>query len=56
MNRVKTGIDVFKIVQVVRQAGAAVTQAGGGAALHYNKEDLLNPWFVAARGKTGDLK
>lgn len=31
---------------VVEQSGKAVTQYESGEALQYNKQDLLNPWFV----------
>lgn len=31
---------------IVRVAGGEVRQADGGAPLLYNKEDLLNPWFI----------
>lgn len=31
---------------IVRAAGGEIWQAGGKEPLHYNKEDLHNPWFV----------
>ena len=36
--------------QVVAEgAGATVLRHDNGTPLTYNKEDLLNPWFVVAR-------
>jgi 3'(2'), 5'-bisphosphate nucleotidase len=34
---------------VVVFSGAEVKEAGSGRPLSYNKEDLLNPWFIASR-------
>ena len=34
-------------------SGGTVVSQETGQALRYNKEDILNPWFVAAREKTG---
>jgi 3'(2'), 5'-bisphosphate nucleotidase len=34
---------------IVEIAGGTVIQAGKGESVHYNKPDLLNPWFVASR-------
>ena len=31
---------------IVRAAGGEVCQAGKNEPLHYNKENLLNPWFI----------
>lgn len=35
---------------VVEQSGGKVVQVDSGARLTYNKENLLNPWFVAKQG------
>ncbi|QSO46929.1 3'(2'),5'-bisphosphate nucleotidase CysQ [Alicyclobacillus mengziensis] len=35
---------------VVEQSGGKVVQVDSGERLTYNKENLLNPWFVAKRG------
>ena len=32
---------------IIRAMGKAVSQAGTQHPLEYNKEDLLNPWFIA---------
>lgn len=32
---------------IIRAAGKEVWQAGKQEPLHYNKEELLNPWFIA---------
>ena len=32
---------------IIRAAGKEVYQAGKNEPLHYNKEELLNPWFIA---------
>lgn len=34
---------------VVEYSGANVKEAGSDRPLEYNKEDLLNPWFIASR-------
>jgi 3'(2'), 5'-bisphosphate nucleotidase len=34
---------------VVIEAGKKVIQYGSNNALIYNKEDLLNPWFVVKK-------
>jgi len=34
---------------VVEQAGGSVLQYGTAGPLRYNKEDLLNPWFIVRR-------
>ena len=36
---------------VVEQAGGTVLREGSGEPLKYNKENLLNPWFVVNREK-----
>jgi 3'(2'), 5'-bisphosphate nucleotidase len=38
---------------IAQEAGAAVTEKSG-APLKYNKENLLNPWFLVERNKTDD--
>jgi 3'(2'), 5'-bisphosphate nucleotidase len=38
---------------VLEEAGGSVTNTDNGAALEYNKKDLLNPYFLAA-GKMND--
>lgn len=34
---------------IVRAAGGEIRQADNGEPLHYNKEDLLNPWFIVKK-------
>ena len=34
---------------IARYAGARVVRADNGEELVYNKEELLNPWFVVGR-------
>jgi 3'(2'), 5'-bisphosphate nucleotidase len=34
---------------IVEYSGGAVLQADSGLPVVYNKEDLLNPWFIATR-------
>ena len=41
---------------IVEQAGGSVTQHGTGEPLRYNKENLLNPWFIVRRLLQGALK
>ena len=36
---------------IVEQSGGAVLHHKTGEPLRYNKEDLLNPWFIVHRGK-----
>ncbi|HDZ02647.1 MAG TPA: hypothetical protein ENH52_14580, partial [Nitrospirae bacterium] len=36
---------------IVAQAGDIIINAEKGLPLEYNKEDLLNPWFVAEKDK-----
>ena len=35
---------------IVRAAGGDIWQTDGSAPLHYNKEDLHNPWFIVLPG------
>jgi 3'(2'), 5'-bisphosphate nucleotidase len=37
---------------IVEQAGGAVLQHESGEAVRYNKENLLNPWFIVRQSKT----
>lgn len=37
---------------IVEQAGGSVLQHGTGGPLRYNKENLLNPWFIVRRSKS----
>lgn len=39
---------------IVRAAGGEIWQADGKAPLHYNKEDLLNPWFIVLPRPSGE--
>ena len=36
---------------IARAAGMEIYQAGKEEPLRYNKEDLLNPWFVVEPGR-----
>jgi 3'(2'), 5'-bisphosphate nucleotidase len=36
---------------IVEQAGGSVLQHGTGGPLRYNKENLLNPWFIVRQSK-----
>lgn len=36
---------------IARAAGMEVYQAGKEEPLRYNKEDLLNPWFIVEPGR-----
>ena len=38
-------------VAIARAAGMEVYQAGKEEPLRYNKEDLLNPWFIVEPGR-----
>jgi len=35
---------------IVEEAGGSVIRYEGGSPLTYNKEDLLNPWFIVKKG------
>jgi len=37
---------------IVEQAGGTVLQHGTGEPLRYNKENLLNPWFIVRQSKS----
>ncbi|MEG1563594.1 MAG: 3'(2'),5'-bisphosphate nucleotidase CysQ [Bacteroides sp.] len=37
---------------IAREAGMEIYQTDGETPLRYNKEDLLNPWFIVERKKT----
>lgn len=37
---------------IVEQAGGSVLQYGTGGPLMYNKENLLNPWFIVRQSKS----
>lgn len=36
---------------IAENAGALVFQSDNGEPLVYNKENLLNPWFIVSNGK-----
>jgi 3'(2'), 5'-bisphosphate nucleotidase len=40
---------------IVEQAGGSVLQYGTGEPLRYNKENLLNPWFIVRRSLQSDI-
>ena len=40
---------------IARAAGMEIYQAGKAVPLRYNKEDLLNPWFIVEKKRVGSI-